>query len=66
MMKTQCNKLNSSAYNSCMYSYYQAKDKEDIFNYWIYLLKVKRTCEASGVKKALDFIDLIENILKSG
>ena len=46
MEDRQCNQLNSVAYNSCVDSYYQTKDKNDVYEYWLYLLEAGRMCEA--------------------
>ena len=66
MEKEQCNKLNSVAYNSCVDSYYQTEDKNDIYEYWLYLLEAKRFCEANGVEKALELITLLEDLSING
>lgn len=66
MEKEQCNKLNSVAYNSCVDSYYQTEDKNDVYEYWLYLLEAKRFCEANGVEKALELISLMEDLKTDG
>jgi len=66
MQKEQCNQLNSVAYNSCIDSYYQTKDKNDVYEYWLYLLEAKRFCEANGVEKALELITLLEDLSING
>lgn len=66
MEKEQCNQLNSVAYNSCVDSYYQTEDKNDVYEYWLYLLEAKRFCEANGVEKALELITLIEDLKIDG
>jgi len=66
MEKEQCNRLNSVAYNSCVDSYYQTEDKNDVYEYWLYLLKSKRFCEANGVEKALELITLLEDLSIDG
>ena len=55
MEDRQCNQLNSVAYNSCVDGYYKTKDKNDVYEYWLYLLEAGRMCEANGVEKALGF-----------
>lgn len=66
MQKEQCNRLNSVAYNSCVDSYYQTKDRNDVYEYWLYLLEAKRFCEADGVEKALELITLLEDLSING
>jgi len=66
MEKEQCNQLNSVAYNSCVDSYYQTEDKNDVYEYWLYLLEAKRFCEANGVEKALELISLMEDLKTDG
>ena len=58
-MDSQCNKLNSVAYNRCIDSYFESKDRNDIYEYWLYLQEAKRFCEADGVMKALEMIEII-------
>ena len=53
-----CRTLNRIAYKSCIYSYFNSKDREDIVKYWLYLLEQERWCEAEGVEKALELIDI--------
>ena len=53
-----CKNLQNIAYRSCVDSYFRTKDREDIVEYWIYLLEQKRWCEAQGVEKALELIDI--------
>ena len=62
MENKQCSQLNSVAYNSCIYGYYETKDKNDVFEYWLYLIGEDRICEANGAEKALEFISLLENL----
>lgn len=57
-----CEALNSIAYKSCIDSYFKTQDKEDIVEYWVYLLEQKRWCEARGVEKALELIDIYQEI----
>ena len=47
--KKQCNQQSSVAYKSCIDSYYRSKDRNDIYEYWLYLQEAKRFCEAAGV-----------------
>jgi|SaaInlV_120m_DNA_3_1039746.scaffolds.fasta_scaffold08822_3 ribonucleotide reductase beta subunit family protein with ferritin-like domain len=58
----QCNKLNSAAYKSCIDSYFNSKDRNDIYEYWLQLTQLKRNCEAEGVQKALELIEIYEDI----
>ena len=62
MEKKICKQQSSVAYKSCIDSYYKTKDKNDIYEYWLYLQKAKRFCEADGVEKALELISLIEDL----
>ena len=56
--KEHCNNLQKVAYRSCIDSYFNSKDREDIVKYWLYLLEQERWCEAEGVEKALELIDI--------
>ena len=60
--KEYCKKIQNIAYKSCIDSYFQTKDREDIVEYWVYLLEQKRWCEAEGVEKALELIDIYREI----
>ena len=60
--KKLCNQLNRIAYKSCMSDYIITGDRNDIYDYWLLLIELKRNCEAEGVQKALEFIDLIEEL----
>ena len=62
MEQQQCNRLNKVAYKSCIDSYYQSNDKNDIYEYFLHLMHLKRHCEAEGVAKALELITLIEDL----
>tara|TARA_R110002153_G_scaffold59259_1_gene161935 strand:- start:1969 stop:2169 length:201 start_codon:yes stop_codon:yes gene_type:complete len=62
MFEEQCKQIQNIAYNSCIDSYFQSKDKNDVYEYWLYLTEAKRTCEADGVSKALELITIIEDI----
>ena len=66
MEDRQCNKLNSVAYNSCIDSYFESKDRNDIYEYWLYLQEAKRFCEADGVMKALELIEIIIDLKANG
>ena len=66
MEDRQCNKLNSVAYNSCIDSYFESKDRNDIYEYWLYLQEAKRFCEADGVMKALEMIEIIIDLKANG
>ena len=57
-----CKKLQNVAYKSCIDSYFNSKDREDIFEYWVYLLEQERFCEAEGVEKALELIDIYQEL----
>ena len=50
------------AYRSCLDNYFTTEDKNDIYEYWLQLVEAKRNYEALGVQKALEFIELWENI----
>ena len=65
-MDSQCNKLNSVAYKSCIDSYFESKDRNDIYEYWLYLQEAKRFCEADGVMKALEMIEIIIDLKANG
>ena len=60
--KKQCNQQSSVAYKSCIDSYYKSKDRNDIYEYWLYLQEAKRFCEAAGVLKALELIEIMKEI----
>jgi uncharacterized protein HemY len=62
LQEEHCKKLENIAYKSCLDSYFLTKDKEDIKEYWIQLFNKKRYCEARGVEKALELINLYEEI----
>ena len=66
MEDSQCNKLNSVAYNSCIDSYFESKDRNDIYEYWLYLQEAERFCEADGVMKALEMIEIIIDLKANG
>ena len=57
-MHNYCRIIENIAYKSCVDSYLISKDKNDVKDYFIYLLNKKRYCEAKGVEKALELIDL--------
>ena len=59
MNDVQCKQQESIAYNSCVDSYYHSKNRNDIYEYWLYLFEAGRYCEAVGVQKALELIDII-------
>jgi hypothetical protein len=58
----QCKQLQVVAYKSCVDSYFRSKDRNDIYEYWLQLIEAKRSCEARGVSKALELIELYEDI----
>jgi len=60
--KEQCKQLQVVAYKSCVDSYFRSKDRNDIYEYWLQLIKAERNCEAKGVHKALELIELYEDI----
>lgn len=63
MLREQhCKNLENVAYKSCIDSFFCSKDKDDIIKYWIYLFEKKRYCEAKGVEKALELIDIYEEL----
>ena len=62
MQEKQCKQQSSVAYNSCIDSYYKSKDRNDIYEYFLYLQESKRYCEAAGVVKALELIELISDL----
>lgn len=62
LQEEHCRKLEDVAYKSCIYSYFNSKDRDDVAKYWIYLFKKKRFCEAKGVEKALELIDIYLDI----
>ena len=57
-----CKRIQNVAYKSCVDSYFVSKDKADIMEYWLFLFEKKRFCEAKGVEKALEIIDLYEEL----
>jgi hypothetical protein len=57
-----CNNQEKIAYKSCVDSYFSNGDRQDIMEYWIQLFDQKRFCEAKGVEKALELIDIYEEI----
>ena len=60
--KGHCKNLQNIAYKSCIDSYFETRDKEDVVEYWVYLLEQKRWCEAQGVEKALELIDIHQEL----
>ena len=57
-----CKNQEKIAYKSCVDSYFSSRDKKDIMKYWMQLFDHKRFCEAKGVEKALELIDIYEEI----
>ena len=57
-----CKSLENVAYKSCIATYFNQRDKKDIMEYWMQLFEQKRFCEAKGVEKALELIDIYEDI----
>ena len=60
--KDLCKQKQNIAYKSCVDSFFNSKDANDIKEYWIYLLNNKRYCEAKGVEKALELIDIYQEL----
>ena len=57
-----CKQKQNIAYKSCIDSYFVSKDKADIIEYWLFLFEKRRFCESKGVEKALEIIDLYEEL----
>ena len=57
-----CKNKEIIAYRSCVYSYFTNGDRKDIMEYWLQLFEQKRFCEAKGVEKALELIDIYEDL----
>jgi len=57
-----CKNQEKIAYRSCVDSYFSNGDRQDIMEYWIQLFDQKRFCEAKGVEKALELIDIYEEL----
>jgi len=53
-----CKNQEKIAYKSCVSSYFANGDRQDIMEYWLQLFEQKRFCEAKGVEKALELIDI--------
>ena len=62
LQKDNCKNQEKVAYRSCVDSYFSNGDRQDIMQYWIQLFDQKRFCEAKGVEKALELIDIYEEI----
>ena len=60
--KKLCSQLHRIAFKSCLMTYYENKDRNDIYEYWLYLMEAKRVCEAKGVQKVLELIELQSDI----
>jgi len=58
MIDKDCHLLENVAYKSCVDAFFKNKNKEEIIEHWLYVLDRKRYCEAKGVEKALELIDL--------
>jgi len=63
MEEKQCIQVSKIAFNSCVDSYLVNKDKKDIQEYWAQLFNLERFCEAEGVEKALELIELHSDII---
>jgi hypothetical protein len=50
------------SYRSCIDSYMNSKDREDIVDYWMKCLLDKKYAQAKGVEKALELIDLMREL----
>ncbi len=57
-----CRNQEKVAYKSCVSSYFTNGDRQDIMEYWLQLFEQKRFCEAKGVEKALELIDIYEEL----
>ena len=57
-----CKNQEKIAYKSCVSSYFANGDRQDIMEYWLQLFEQKRFCEAKGVEKALELIDIYEDL----
>ena len=57
-----CRNQEKVAYKSCVDSYFTNGDRQDIMEYWLQLFEQKRFCEAKGVEKALELIDIYEEL----
>lgn len=55
-------KIELVSYRSCLDSYMNSKDRDDIVNYWIRCLDSKHYAQAKGVEKALEVIDIMESL----
>lgn len=60
--KEHCRNLENVAYKSCLDSYFKTKDEADIREYWLHLFETKRYCEAKGVEKALELIEIYKEL----
>ena len=57
-----CKNKEIVAYRSCFDRYFSNGDRKDIMEYWLQLFEQKRFCEAKGVEKALELIDIYEEL----
>ncbi len=57
-----CKNKEIIAYRSCVDSYFSNGDRKDIMKYWLQLFEQKRFCEAKGVEKELELIDIYKDI----
>ncbi len=62
LQEQHCKNKEIIAYRSCVYSYFSNGDRKDIMEYWLQLFEQKRFCEAKGVEKALELIDIYEDL----
>tara|TARA_R110002072_G_scaffold21460_8_gene76168 strand:- start:2678 stop:2881 length:204 start_codon:yes stop_codon:yes gene_type:complete len=60
--KELCRQLHRVAYKSCIDNYFVSGDRNDIHEYWLQLIEAKRSCEALGVQKALELIELMKDL----
>lgn len=54
--------LKRVAYKSCINDYGVRKDRKEILEYLYFLIEEERYEEASGVEKAIELIDLYEEL----
>ena len=50
------------SFRSCLDSYMNSRDREDIVDYWVQCLQDRKYAQAKGVEKALELIDLIQEL----
>ena len=62
LQEQHCKNKEIVAYRSCVDSYFSNGERKDIMEYWLQLFEQKRFCEAKGVEKALELIDIYEDL----